>query len=84
MASISDLEPEFVEFIQTQNYGTPKAFAKPHDYEDLKAYYEGLSGILFEIMHWLQFLKKMNFCCLFGKVNIFSWSKDFHLCLKLL
>ena len=41
MASINELEPEFIEFIQTQNYGTPKAFAKPHDYEDLKAYYEG-------------------------------------------
>ena len=61
MASISDLEPEFVEFIQTQNYGTPKAFAKPHDYEDLKAYYEGLSGIRFENIHQLQFLNKCIF-----------------------
>ena len=71
MASISDLEPEFVEFIQTQNYGTPKAFAKPHDYEDLKAYYEGLSGILFEIMHWLQFLKNVFLLILWRSQKIF-------------
>ena len=46
MASIDELEPEYLSFIEKKNYGTPKVFAKPHEYEDLKAYCEGWYKIL--------------------------------------
>ena len=39
--NISELEPEYLEFIKKQKYGTPKAFTKAHSYEELEAYFAG-------------------------------------------
>ena len=41
MSQISQLEPEYLGFIREQKYGTPKVFTKPHEYEELKAYFAG-------------------------------------------
>ena len=39
--NISELEPEYLEFIKKQKCGTPKAFTKAHSYEELEAYFAG-------------------------------------------
>ena len=44
--NISELEPEYLEFIKKQKYGTPKAFTKAHSYEELEAYFAGQGSCL--------------------------------------
>ena len=46
MTNINQLEPEYINFIRNQKYGTPKSFTKAHSYEELEAYYAGHAKFL--------------------------------------